>query len=81
MAPPFSVTVSGLAVRVMPLGAASSSVMVIWSAVTVTPDKVPSTLIVSFDSSNASLVGVSVKLFEPLAAPAAISMLRSATVV
>ena len=62
------------------VGVASSSVMVISSAVTVTPADVPSTLIVSFASSIASLVGVSVKLFEPLAAPAAIEMLRLSTV-
>ena len=80
MAPPFSVTESGLATRVMPLGAASSSVMVISSAVTVTPAEAPSTLIVSFASSRSSLVGVSVNSFEPLAAPAAIEMLRLPTV-
>ncbi len=77
-APLASVTVTVLFDSTMPR--VSSSVMVIWSAVTVTPDDDPSTLIVSFASSTASLVGVSVNSFEPLAAPAAIAMLRLPTV-
>ena len=75
-----SPALSGLSARVMaPEGAASSSVIVMVSPVTVRPDEVPATLIVSFASSMTSFVGVRVKVFAPLAAPAAIAMVRSAT--
>ena len=61
------------------VGRASSSVIVTATLVNVTPASVPSTLIVSFGSSMSSSVGVSVKSTCPLAAPAPIVMVWSAT--
>ena len=78
-APPFSVTVDGLALIVIPLGASSSSVIVSDVSVTARAPEVPSTLIVSFGSSSTSSVGVSVKVSVPLAAPAPISIVSAST--
>ena len=75
-APPFSVTVDGLADSVMPVGAASSSVRLNVSEVTVTPDKAPLTVTVSLVSSTTSLVGVNTNVADPDAASAAMVMLK-----
>ena len=76
-----SPTVSGSTstVTVMPVGATSSSLRVISVSVTLSPATVPAMLIVSLPSARASSVGVSVKSTCALPAPAAITMLRSAT--
>ena len=81
VAPALSATLSGFAVRVRAVGAASSSVIVISSSVTVRPAEVPETWIVSFPSTSASLAGVSVKLPVPLASPAAIVIVKFDTAV
>ena len=62
------------------VGAASSSVIVISSPVTVSEPERPLTSMVSLGSSNASSVGVRVKVPVPLAWPAAIVMLKPVTV-
>ena len=82
-APPFSVTLSGLAVSVTAVAAASSSVMVIWSLPTVRPETAvePETDSVSpAPSSIASWVGSSEKVLVPLSLPASTVSVKSSTV-
>ena len=82
-APPFSVTLSGLAVSVTAVGAASSSVMVIWSLPTVRPETavVPETERVSpVPSSIMSWVGSSEKVLVPVSFPASTVSVKSSTV-
>ena len=78
-APPFSVTVSGLAVSVIP-GSSSSSVIVIVSFVTVTSE-VPVTSSVSLPSCSTSFVGVRVKEPVPLSAPIPTVIVNAVTAV
>ena len=61
------------------VGVASSSVRVIEASVTVTPEALPSRLMVSSSSSRASSVGVRVKVALALCAPTAMVSLRSFT--
>ena len=82
-APPFSVTESGLAVSVIPEGAASSSSMVKLAAVTVRPETavVAETETASpLPSSIASWVGSILKVAVPVIEPAAMVSVTSATV-
>ena len=80
VAPSSSPTLSGFATSVRPLGAASLSSRKIVSPVTVTNPDAPVTWMVSSGSSITSLVGVSVNVPEPLAAPAPMVTVKSDTV-
>ena len=89
VAPVSSATVLGVpssaplvsTLNVMPLGASSSSVMVISSGVIMMPDRVPVTSMVSLPSASTSFSGVSVKVLRASSSPTPMVMSKLSTVV
>ena len=74
-----SVSVSASTVRVSAVGAASSSLRVISVSVTSSAPATPVTSILSLPSASASSTGVRSNVPAPLAAPAAMTMLKPDT--
>ena len=78
LAPAPSLTLAGFTLR-STAGAVSSSVSVSVAEFTVSPGRLPDTVMLSSFSTSVSCVGVSVNVPVPLLPPAAIVIVKSAT--